>query len=72
MNHTTVPFDDRINDFVEAEFKRLRKLKMTILEAMDVEHNLGGLQEMERDEEGIKLMGVGRTTRDCTRQIGRC
>ena len=40
--NTTVPFDDRINAFVESEFKRLRTRKMAILEAMDVEHSLPG------------------------------
>jgi Tfp pilus assembly protein PilO len=69
--NTTVPFDDRINAFVESEFKRLRTRKMAILEAMDVEHSLPGAQELERDDAGITLTGETRGNADTAMLRGR-
>ena len=69
--NTTVPFDDRINAFVESEFKRLRTRKMAILEAMDVEHSLPGAKELERDDAGIPLTGETRGNADTAMLRGR-
>jgi hypothetical protein len=63
MSHmnTTIPFPDAINTFVEHEFRRLRKRKMAILEAMEVEHALG-LKDVEEFEtsNALELTGEAR------------
>jgi hypothetical protein len=56
--NASLPFDDRINDFVGREFERLRRRKRGVLEAMEVEHKMDP-ESMEVDA-GIELVGETR------------
>ena len=56
---TMLPFDDRINAFVEGEFARLLNRKRVILEAKKQEHNFASESEEELMS-GIELHGETR------------